>query len=363
MTKEKLFSIKTDKPDEAVREKAKAKWDALAKPIDGLGDLEDVICRIVSACRKADSVTGKKVLIIMCADNGVVSEGISQTGKEVTNEVAALMGENKSSVGIMTKDYPIDIMTIDIGIDSDETPEGVINKKIRKGTRNFLKEPAMTHDEVLAAIKAGIDSVKECRSNGAGLIATGEMGIGNTTTSSALMSVLTGLDAKECTGRGAGLSDAGLDRKIRVIEDGIALHFGKTDHRGFVSKVDVLNALCCIGGLDIAGLCGVFIGGAMYHIPIVIDGFISSVSALTAERLVPGCKDYMIASHMGKEKGMKIILDELGLKPVIDAHLALGEGTGAVMMLPMLDMAFNLYNSGTLFDDTSIEQYERFGGK
>ncbi len=356
MTKEELLSIKIEKPDQAVKDLAKAKWDALAKPIDGLGSFEDTICKIAAICGTTDLDLSEKGLIIMCADNGIVKEGVSQTGKEVTYEVAALMGKRKSSVGIMLTDYPAHIMTVDIGIDADVVPEGVIDKKVSKGTKDFLHEPAMTSKEALKAIEAGIECVKDFKDRGISIIATGEMGIGNTTTSSALLSILTGLEVSKCTGRGAGLSDEGLSRKIEVIEKALAYHFPE-------GCPDAFEALCKVGGLDIAGLTGVFIGGAMYKVPIVIDGFISMISALIAERLVPGCKDYMIASHMGKEIGMKVLAEELNLNPVIYGNLALGEGTGAVMIFPLLDMTMSMYKSGTNFADTPIEEYERFDHK
>ena len=356
MTKEKLLSIKIEKPDEKIKLLAKKKWDALAKPIDGLGMFEDAVAGIAAIKGSIDFDLSKKGLIIMCADNGIVAEGVSQTGKEVTYEVAALMGKKKSSVGIMLKDYPAEVMTVDIGIDSDDIPEGTHDKKVAKGTRNFLHEPAMTSDEVLKAIEIGMDCVKEFKDEGISIIATGEMGIGNTTTSSALLSILTGLDVKQCTGRGAGLSDEGLNRKVEVITKAVGLHFPD-------GCTDAFDALCKVGGLDIAGLTGVFIGGAIYKVPVVIDGFISMISALIAERLVPGCKDYMIASHLGKEIGMKILSEELNLHPVIHANLALGEGTGAVMLFPLLDMAMSMYMSGTNFSDTPIEEYERFDDK
>ncbi|MCR5619039.1 MAG: nicotinate-nucleotide--dimethylbenzimidazole phosphoribosyltransferase [Lachnospiraceae bacterium] len=360
MTKDELLSIKIEAPDDNIKKAAKKKWDAVAKPIDGLGMLEEIVCRIAAVRGSTEFDPGKKALVIMCADNGIVKEGVSQTGKEVTYEVASLMGKKKSSVGIMLGDYPAEIITVDIGIDSDDIPEGVVNRKVAKGTADFLTGPAMTDDEVLRAIDAGIRTVKECSEKGISLIATGEMGIGNTTTSSALMSILTGLEVRECTGRGAGLSDEGLERKINVIDQALEFHFPEKKGKALTGKEEVFDALAKVGGLDIAGLCGVFIGGALVNVPIVIDGFISMVSALIAERLCPGCREYMIASHMGREKGMKILSGILCLNPVINADLALGEGTGAVMLFPMLDMAMSLYKSGTAFSDTPIEEYERF---
>lgn len=356
MTKSELHNIKTEMPDPELKAQAKKKWDALAKPIDGLGSFEDTVCRIAGIVGNVDFDLTEKGLIIMCADNGIVAEGVSQTGKEVTYEVAALMGQKKSSVGIMLKDYPAHILTVDIGIDSDDTPEGVLDRKVAKGTKNFLHEPAMTGDEALKAIETGMACVKDLKDKGISIIATGEMGIGNTTTSSALLSALTRLEPAKCTGRGAGLSDERLSRKIEVIEKALAFHFPE-------GCKDAFDALCRVGGLDIAGLTGAFIGGAVYKVPIVIDGFISMVAALIANRLVPGCSEYMIASHMGKEIGMKILFEELGLDPVIYGRLALGEGTGAVMLFPLLDMVMSMYKSGTNFADTPIEEYERYDGK
>ena len=356
MTKDELISIKIEKPDESIKLLAKKKWDALAKPIDGLGLFEDAVCRIAAVKGSTDFELSKKGLIIMCADNGIVEEGVSQTGREVTLQVAELMGRKQSSVGIMLKDYPAYVCTVDVGIDSDIVPEGVIDKKVARGTRNFLHEAAMTSEEAIKAIETGIECVKEFKDKGISIIATGEMGIGNTTTSSALLSILKGLEPKQCTGRDAGLSDEGLNRKVGVITRALDFHFPD-------GYTDAFDALCKVGGLDIAGLTGVFIGGALYRVPIVIDGFISLVSALIAERLIPGCKDYMIASHLGKEIGMKVLSEELDLHPVIHANLALGEGSGAVMLFPLLDMTMSMYMSGTNFSDTPIKEYERFDDK
>ncbi|MCR5104197.1 MAG: nicotinate-nucleotide--dimethylbenzimidazole phosphoribosyltransferase [Eubacterium sp.] len=367
MTRDELFSIRITEPDQEIQKKSKKEWDSIAKPIDGLGSFEDIVSRIAAVQGKVIPEISRKALIIMCADNGVVEEGVSQTSQDVTRAVAELMGQKRSSVGIMTQGYPMDFFVYDIGINSEDTPSGVINAKVRKGTGNFTREAAMEESECLAAIQTGIDAVKKCRDAGYNILATGEMGIGNTTTSTALLCALMGVNPKEFTGKGAGLTDDGLINKIQVIEKGIRLHLESRDGgqdwigHDINSKEEVIMTLSCLGGLDIAGLAGVFIGGAIYHIPIVIDGLISAVAALIAEKLVPGCRQYMFASHMGREKGMDIILKELSLKPIIHADLALGEGTGAILLFPMLDMAMSLYKSGTSFGDTEIEQYERLG--
>ena len=359
MTRDELFSLKIAEPDSDIKNKSKARWDSIAKPIDGLGDFEDIISRMAAVQGNVIPKLDRKALIIMCADNGIFEEGVSQTSQKVTRDVAELMGERKSSVGIMSKGYPIEMFVYDIGINSEDTPEGVINAKVRKGTENFLKKPAMEEDDCLKAIQIGIDAVKKCKNQGFNIIATGEMGIANTTTSTALLCALKRLEPKDFTGRGAGLTDSGLCKKIHVIEAGLKLY--GVDNKDKVDKEKTLELLRGLGGLDIAGLTGVFIGGALYHIPIVIDGVISAIAAMVAEKLVPGCRLYSFASHKGREGGMEIILNELELKPVIHADLALGEGTGAILLFPMLDMAMSLYKSGTSFGDTEIEQYERFG--
>ena len=358
MTKDELLSLKINRPDDEIRRLAKARWDTVAKPIDGLGDFEDIICTIAAIQRTITPRLNKKALIIMCADNGVVCEGVSQTGQEVTYDVAALMGERRSSVGIMTAGYPVDIYTYDVGINSANTPKGVIDRKICAGTADFVKECAMTAGQCMDAVNTGIDAVRMCSQNGYGIIATGEMGIGNTTTSTALLCAITGAAVEDVTGRGSGLTEEGMDNKIRVIKKGLDRYTGGV---AVSSPAEAFEVLRCMGGLDIAALAGVFTGAALYGIPVVIDGLISAVAALMADTIVPGCRSYMIASHMGKEKGMQQVLDSLSLKPVIHADMALGEGTGAVLILPMLDMVSSLYLNGTTFEMTSIEKYERLG--
>ncbi len=358
MTKDELFAIKIKEPDMSVYALAKENFDSLAKPIDGFGYMEDIICRIASV-RGQDCDISKKALVVMCADNGVVEEGVSQTDRAVTAKVAALLGQGQSTVGIMCSGYGIKIIPVDVGVDTDDPIAGVIDKRISRGTENITKTAAMTEEECLDAIVAGIDIAKDSAKKGIGILATGEMGIGNTTTSTALFCALTGRNVTDVAGRGAGLSDAGLSKKINAIEDALLLH-GLGVMTPTPSKT--FEALCAVGGLDIAALAGVYIGAAIHKIPVVIDGAISAVAALTASYIVPGCEDYMIASHKGRERITGEALDILGLRAVIDADMALGEGTGAVMLFPMIDMVMNVFRNGTRFSDTDIMQYERFDG-
>lgn len=339
-------------PDIDVYKKIISNWDGIAKPIDALGDFETQIAKIGAILKNERVDIEKKAVLIMCADNGIVEEGISQSGQEVTLAVVKNMALQNSSVGKMAKHAGVDTFPIDIGINSEEEIPGVLNKKIAMGTKNFMKEPAMTEKQMTEAVGAGIDMVRECKNQGYTLLATGEMGIGNTTTSSAVAAALLGCDVSEVTGRGAGLNDEKFEQKKRVIAEAISRY----DLKG----KDALHILKTVGGLDIAGLAGVCIGGAIYHVPIVLDGVISVVAALVADSIIPGVRDFLIPSHAGKEPAMKMMCEKLGLKPVIYGNMALGEGTGAVMMFALLDMIMCIYKTGSTFHDIQIEQYERY---
>lgn len=352
MTKEELAELRIDRPDEQVRQRVKDIWDHIAKPLDGLGEFEAIIAQIGAVTGTARVDISRKAVIVMCADNGIVEEQVSQYGQEMTAIVAACMVKGDTPVCKMARKAGAEVFPVDIGINSTEEIDGLIQRKIAPGTRNFRKEPAMSEEEALKAIGVGIAMTSECKEQGYRLLATGEMGIGNTTTSSAMTAALLGCNAEDVTGKGAGLSREGLERKTEVIKEAL-------DRYRF-SKNETLRILATVGGLDIAGLAGVFIGGAIYHIPVVIDGVISAVAALTAERLLPGVKEYVIPSHISKEPAAGRILEELGMHPVIDAALALGEGTGAVMMFSLLDTTLSVYEDRTTFEDIRVERYIRF---
>ena len=288
-----------------------------------------------------------------------MEEGISQSGQEVTLAVAKNMGSRKSSACVMAAACGTDVFSVDAGINSDETVNGIIRKKIMKGTRNFAADPAMSEYECMQAITVGIEMAHDLAEKGYRILATGEMGIGNTTTSAAVAAALLGLDPAEAAGRGAGLNDEGLKRKISVI--GKALEkYGFSGSNNAKTPEAAFEILRTVGGLDIAGLCGVFAGAAAEGIPVVIDGLISAVAALCAERMVPGTRSFMLASHFGKEPAMKYILDELGLDAPIHAGLKLGEGTGALMVFPLLEMALKVYETSSSFDDIGVVQYNRY---
>lgn len=338
--------------DETAVEIAKKKWNSIAKPLHSLGKLEEHIIRIAGITGSADVHIDKKALIVMCADNGVVEEGVTQTGREVTAIVAENFLDCKTSAAIMCAKGGVDLFPIDIGMARDTR---VPNYKIAYGTKNMTKEPAMTREEAAQAIMTGIQLAGKKKEAGYQILATGEMGIGNTTTSSAVASVLLGRPVEVMTGRGAGLTSAGLERKIQVIRKAIKLH--KPD------AGDAVDVLAKVGGFDLAGLTGVYLGGAYYRIPVVIDGFISAVAALAAACMCPDAKEYMIVSHVSKEPGMHIILDALGRSASLTCDMCLGEGTGAVAFLPVLEMAAEVYQKMSTFSDINIDDYEELGDR
>ncbi|MDD3218528.1 MAG: nicotinate-nucleotide--dimethylbenzimidazole phosphoribosyltransferase [Lachnospiraceae bacterium] len=323
------------------------RWDSIAHPLHSLGKLEDLLLQIAGVTKDATMHLGKKALVVMCADNGVVEEGVTQTGQEVTAIVAENFLQTRATASIMCKQTGADIYPVDIGIARDTC---IINHKIMYGTKNMAKEQPMTREQAVEALEVGIHMVEELKEKGYGILATGEMGIGNTTTSSAIAAVILDKDVEEVTGRGAGLSSAGLNRKIEVIKQAIALH--KPD------KNDGVDVLAKVGGLDIAGMAGVFLGGAALGIPVIMDGIISSVAALVAATICPQAKDYMISSHVSKEPAGHMVLDALGKDPCLHADMCLGEGTGAVALFPMIDLACAVYQGMSTFDDNNIEEYE-----
>lgn len=333
--------------DAAAMAAAKQHWDGLGKPLGSLGRLEKALIQIAGIQRTGDVHIDRKALVIMCADNGVVEEGVTQCGQEVTATVAENFLDEKSCVAIMCRRAGTKICPVDIGMAVD-TPR-VEKRKIAYGTKNMAKEPAMTREQAVQALEVGIHMVEELKEKGYGIIATGEMGIGNTTTSSAVTAVLLEQDPAEVTGRGAGLSGTGLKKKISVIRDAIALHKPK--------KEDPIDVLAKVGGLDIAGMAGVFLGGAACRIPVVADGFISCVAALCAIRICPAVKDYVITSHKSKEPASMMILEALDIPVFLDCDMCLGEGTGAVTIYPILDMALAVYGGMCTFSDNQMENY------
>ena len=351
---EVLGAIAPDPREEQARRAAHAQWASIAKPLDSLGLLEKAVEDMAALTLDHKIHISSRALLLLCADNGVVDQGVTQTDYTVTAAVARNAGANRSSVCKMAQVAGCDVVPVDMGMRNSGQIPGVLDRRIGNGTQDITQGPAMARGEAEQAVLTGVELVRELKDRGAGLIATGEMGIGNTTTSSAVACVLLGRPVAEMTGRGAGLSDQGLERKLWAIET--ALERNRPD------PLDPLDVLSKVGGFDIAGMCGIYLGGALYRVPILMDGFISTVAALCAARLCPEAGKAMFASHVSAEPAGQLILDALGKRPLITAGMRLGEGTGAVCAIPMLDMALSLYQDGTTFDSTGIEAYTPQGG-
>ena len=334
--------------DEKAMEGAKKRWDSIAKPLHSLGELENMLTQIAGITGTPDVRVEKKAVVAMCADNGVVEEGVTQTGQEVTAIVAENFLAGTTTCCVMCRQCGAELFPVDVGMVTDTKVR--TDHKVAYGTKNMTKEPAMTREQAIQGIEAGIAMAEELKGKGYQVLATGEMGIGNTTTSSAVAAVLLGKPVEDMTGRGAGLSGEGLVRKINAIKKAIALNSP--------DRSDAIDVLAKVGGLDIAGMAGVFIGGAALGMPVVMDGFISCVSALIAVKICPQVQDYIIASHVSKEPAAHLILKELDKEAIIHAGMCLGEGTGAVALFPLMDLSCAVYNSMSTFGDINVEQYE-----
>ena len=306
--------------------------------------------RIAAVQRTPDVVLSPKALAVMCADNGIVEEGVTQTGQDVTAIVAGHMGTGQSCVCLMAAWAGAQVVPVDVGMAISQDLPGVLNRRIAQGTKNFLKEPAMTRGQAVQALEAGIWTARLFHEKKIRLAGCGEMGIGNTTTSSAVISVLLDLPPEQVTGRGAGLDTAGYERKVRAIGEGIRLRCPDPE--------DPLDVLSKVGGFDLGALAGFYIGCGVFQIPVVLDGLICCSAALLAAALCPEVKDYLLASHAPAEPGGNPALTALGLKPAISAGLCLGEGTGAAALFPLLDMAHQVYCSMSSFGEMKVEQYQ-----
>lgn len=325
------------------------RFDGVAKPLGGLGKLEEIVARIGSIRETTDVRIDKRIVLLCCADNGVTKCGVSQSDSSVTMNIAKSLVAGTASVSIMAKSVNASVRPINMGMQGHV--EGMSDRRVVHGTDNICVGPAMTRVETIKAILNGIDEVAQCKSDDVDIICTGEAGIGNTTTSAAVAAVLLNQDVKYMVGRGAGLSDDGVVRKINAIVNAIDVNSP--------DKNDIIDVLSKVGGADIAGMVGIYIGGAVHHIPVVMDGVISSVAALCACRLCEAVSDYIIPSHMSSEIAMKYICDELRLEPIIYGGFHLGEGTGAVAVLPLIDMALHVYYEAARFDDIGVEQYTK----
>ena len=334
--------------DSAAVQSSLDRWSVVAKPLKSLGVLEDLVTQIAGVKGKARFSIKRRMLAVMCADHGVIAQGVTQTDESITALVAADLAKDCSSANLMAHVAGCDVCAVDVGIKNSPDLPGIVNKRVAPGTADFTQGPAMTREQALQAVWAGIDTAESCASEGYDLLLSGEMGIGNTTAGTAVTCALLGLPPEKITGRGAGLSTEGLARKVDAIKRGFKLNRP--------NPADALDVLSKMGGFEIAAMAGFFIGSALFRLPVVIDGVTCAVAALAAAKLCPACRDAMLPSHMSSEPAAERIFDALDMRPVINAGLHLGEGTGALCLLPLLDMAMSLYD-GLVFSDIGMDAY------
>ena len=332
------------------KEAMKKAWDrldSLTKPIGSLGEIENIIARMAGITGEVHNKINKKSVVIMCSDNGVVEEGVSNCPKSVTTTVTNNFTKKITGVYVLSKFARSDITIIDVGVDADFNNPKIINRKIAYGTMNMMKGPAMTRKQAIKAIEVGIDTIDDLVYKGYDLFGTGEMGVGNTSTSAAILSVFSGLGVDMSVGKGSGITEKQFINKKRVVKK--AIEVNKPDEN------DVIDVLSKVGGFDIAGLCGCFLSAAKNRVPIVIDGFIASVAAICACRLNPLVKGYIFASHLSAEPGADFAMKEMGLKPMLNLNMRLGEGSGCPFAFNIIEAAlFAMDNMGT-FEEATLD--------
>jgi nicotinate-nucleotide--dimethylbenzimidazole phosphoribosyltransferase len=338
--------------DIAAAKQAETRQNNLTKPAKSLGRLEEISIQLAGMksdpCPKVD----RKAVIVMAADHGVALEGVSAFPAEVTPQMVLNFLHGGAAINVLARQAGASVTIVDIGVasDFDSSLPGLLQRKIAHGTRNMAKGPAMTIAEAEKAIVCGMDVLAQVAEKGLDLIATGDMGIGNTTPSSAILAVMTGLPVANVTGRGTGLDDTGLARKVKVIEQAIALNQPDPN--------DALDVLCKVGGLEIAGLAGVMIAAASRRIPVVVDGFISTAAAMIAVGLVQDVRHYLFGSHQSVEIGHKAMHKHLGLIPLIDLNLRLGEGTGAVLAFHLIEASSRILREMATFAEAGVSDKE-----
>ena len=344
--------IKAIKPlDESAMRAARARQDTLTKPPGSLGRLEELSIQLAGMKANPFPSVEHKAVIVMAADHGVAREGVSAYPSDVTAQMVLNFVRGGAAINVLAHQARARVTVVDIGVNADFEPlPRLVRRKVMCGTRNMAQGPAMRREEAEQALQVGLDVLNEESAHGLDLVATGDMGIGNTTPSSAIAALMTGLPVAQVVGRGTGIDDAGLERKIKVIEQ--ALEVNQPDPN------DALDVLQKVGGLEIAGLAGVMIAAASRRIPIVVDGFISTASAMVAVGLAPGVRQYLISSHQSVEIGHQAMLKHLNLKPLLDLNLRLGEGTGSALAFHLVEASVRILREMATFEEAGVSDKE-----
>jgi nicotinate-nucleotide--dimethylbenzimidazole phosphoribosyltransferase len=332
------------------REKARCHLDTLTKPLGSLGVLEDIAARIVAVRREAFAQPLRKAVYIFAADHGITAEGVSAYPREVTRQMVLNFLAGGAAINALARLHRVDLSIIDAGVDAGfGAVPGLHHHKVARGSRNMRHEAAMSEEQVLQALSVGVHLANHAAAKGENLIAVGEMGIGNTTSASALTCALTGTSPRLATGRGTGVLPATHLHKIAIVEAVLAKHF---DNSG--STPIPLDILRCVGGLEIAAMTGMMLAAAAFKLIIVVDGFISSAAAAVAVALAPNVRDYLIAGHRSQEPGHKVLLNHMKLRPLLTLEMRLGEGTGAVLAMPIIESAMAIYNGMATFASAGV---------
>ena len=338
--------------DERAMAEARRRQDSLTKPKGSLGQLESLSIQVAGIKRDPRSRIINKVIFTLTGDHGVMQEGVSAYPSEVTPQMVYNFLRGGAGINVLARHVGARVVVADLGVASVLVRHPALkDKKVAMGTKNMAKGPAMSQEEAMRSIEAGIELVEEELANGIDLLGTGDMGIGNTTSSSAITAAFTGADVATVTGRGTGLNDEGWERKVNVIKK--ALELNRPDRK------DPIDVLSKVGGFEIGGIAGVILAGAKYRIPVVIDGFVSGAAALIATSLSPKVKPYLIASHRSAEPGHQIILVHLGLKPLLDLDLRLGEGTGAALGIFLVEASLKILNKMATFAEAGVSGKEK----
>lgn len=338
--------------DHEAMKAAQGRQDRLTKPPGALGRLEELSVKLAGITGVVTPRLEHKAIVVMAADHGVVAEGVSLYPQDVTPQMVANFLSGGAAISVLARQAGARVVVVDMGVAAEIEPHPhLISRKTALGTRDLVQGPAMTREEAIAAVEAGIDVLQLEVEKGLDIVGTGDMGIGNTTASSAITAAITGEAVAGVTGRGTGLGDAQLDHKVRSIEE--ALRVNQPD------SSDGLDVVSKVGGFEIAGLAGLIIGAAAHRIPIVIDGFISGAAALIATTLAPNARDYLIAAHVSAERGHPVLLRHLGLQPLLSLDMRLGEGTGAALAMFIIEAAVKVLAEMTTFDEAGVSGAER----
>jgi len=330
-------------------QQAQTRLDNKTKPLGSMGRLEEFARRMAAISGNPEPDVAKKIIFVFAGDHGVTEEGVSAFPKEVTPQMVFNFLAGGAGINVLARHAGAEVRVVDVGVDYDfGDTAGLINRKVARGTRNFAKGPAMGEEEMLAALQVGIELADQCKAEGVALVGTGEMGIGNTTPSSAIIAAISGIPVQELTHRGTGINNQALENKIRIIEKGLALNQPDPGNP--------LDVLAKVGGLEIAAIAGLVLGCAANSLPVVIDGFISTAGALIASELHPNVRDYIFAAHESVEIGHRFMLERIGAEPILDLGLRLGEGTGAALAMTLIEAGVKILKEMATFDQAGVSR-------